>query len=203
MCGRVVLDFEVSELLNYYGLQGYDFFESYHQREIFPTDQIPILFRENDITVMKKLKWGFITEFTKSPIINARGETLQTKPIFKNRYINNRCIIPVSGFFEWQKDGNKKVKHLIKTKDNKIFPLAGLYGNFKDKLGNDYTGFVIITTVANEIIRPIHERMPVILDKEGVDIWINSKEKNLFILDEYLKPYKNELMAIQKIQNIS
>ena len=139
------------------------------------------------------MKWGFMPSFAKRPIINARSETVDMKPTFRYSFYNRRCIIPATSFFEWEKVKDKKIKRRIYTTDENIFSMAGLYNIFKDNDGIEYLAFTILTTEANERMKPIHHRMPVILPRDKEDLWINMRIKNPLALKELLIPYEQSL----------
>ena len=146
----------------------------------------------DDKTDIKLYKWGFSPSFTNNLIINARGESVDQKPTFKNSFLNKRCLIPVTGFYEWQNTDNKKNKYNITVKNEKVFSLAGIYDSFKNNNGDIKNAFSIITISANKKINPIHHRMPVIIEKQVEKTWLNSKIKNRKQLKNMLKPFPDE-----------
>lgn len=151
-------------------------------REILPTDYIPVVALNNSGNRhLGLVKWGFPGYQNKGVIINARAETLEEKPTFR-RILNNRCIIPASAYFEWQKaEGNKKIKHMIRP-DIPMFYMAGLFNTFQDHDGKSYAGAVIITTEPAPAIAHIHNRMPVILHPNQAGAWLkNSDYKQLLL----------------------
>ena len=129
--------------------------------EIRPTDQIPIITNENK---MVNMHWGLIVDWNKSPIINARSETIHQKPIFQ-AMLQNRCIVPATAYFEWRKEGGLKIKTRIYQQDQKIISFAGLF------VGDNFT---IITSRPASSIAHIHNRMPVILDHADEAVWLSS-----------------------------
>ncbi|MBI5326351.1 MAG: SOS response-associated peptidase [Ignavibacteriae bacterium] len=172
---------------------------------IAPTQDIAVVLNDgnNEITFVK---WGLIPFWSKDSSIgkkmfNARGETLLEKPSFKNLLKNKRCVVIADGFYEWQKlEGNpKKVRHFIKMKSNEPFVFAGLWDAWIDKsTGESITTATIITTEPNELIAEIHERMPVIISPEKIDLWLEQGDNNLPELLSFLKPYPAEEMEISE-----
>lgn len=132
--------------------------------------------------------------FAKRPLINARGETVDIKPTFQYSFYNQRCLIPATGFFEWEKAESKKIKRKISLNNERIFSMAGLYNVFKDNNGIEYYAFTIITTEANQEMKTIHDRMPVILNREKEKLWLNNNIKAPLILKDLLKPYEGILL---------
>ena len=135
--------------------------------EVFPTNTMPVLQWEQDKPAPNLMIWGF-PGFQKSrTIINARAETADSKPMFRNSLDEHRCIIPSTGFYEWDKD---KQKYLFRLPDEPELYMAGLF--------NDFAGeqrYCILTTAANASIEDIHSRMPVILPKNRLHDWLESR----------------------------
>lgn len=188
MCGRfMIFDEQENEELRRIvdgineRLRGMDNAPKLKTGEIFPTDYIPaVALKNNGDKHTGLVKWGFPGFQNKGVIINARAETLGEKPTFR-RVLKNRCIIPATGYFEWQQTSSGKVKHLIKT-DTALFYMAGLYNTFLDKDGKNYVGAVIITTEPAAAIAHIHNRMPAILRPEQADAWLKSTDCKQLLL---------------------
>ena len=132
--------------------------------EIFPTDLVPVLTPENRKAVPHLLTWGFPSFHGKSVIINARSETVHEKPMFRSSVDTRRCVIPSTGFYEWNCE---KKKFLYTLPDSPLLYMAGIYNRFEG--GNR---FVILTTDSNSSVRDVHERMPVVLATEQVEEWL-------------------------------
>lgn len=166
--------------------------------EIYPGDTVPIITPKNGEREVHAVKWGFPSPKGKELIINARCETVSEKPMFKAPFQKRRCLIPATGFYEWKKDGNKKIKHFISI-DNKLFYMAGLYWFFKDRNNENYIfpAFTILTTNANNKIQAIHNRMPVIIDENNMEKWLFSE--NTGELVSMLCPANNEKTYISEI----
>lgn len=123
------------------------------------------------------MKWGLVPFWAKdlkigNRMINARAETLDRKPSFRHFLKSKRCLVPSSGFYEWKRVGKSKVPHYIKLKKREIFSFAGLYDIWRDGEGNEHKTFTIITTEPNGTLKPIHDRMPVILRQECEEAWL-------------------------------
>ncbi len=169
---------------------------------IAPTQIIPAVLESEGERIVNALRWGLIPSWAKdasigSKMINARSETLAEKPSFRNAFKSRRCIIPASGFFEWLKKGSgAKQPFYFYLKDKDVFGFAGLYEEWLDReSGELIETCTIITTEANEVLEPVHERMPVILKAENYDLWLDEKEKNTERLQKLLVPYPSEEMA--------
>jgi len=134
------------------------------QGEIFPTDVVPVKTGKNRIVPMK---WGFIS-FDKKTIINARSETALQKPTFKKPMLENRCLIPASGYYEWRRGEEKKIKYQFYAPGRPVY-FAGCYRREK---GSPLCHFVILTRQAVNGLEKFHDRMPVIIPKELFNDWL-------------------------------
>lgn len=136
--------------------------------EIYPTHKVPILVNASDEKSVDAMTWGFPHFKGNGVIINARSETVYEKPMFRKHLATRRCLIPSTGFFEWsKKEGKNKGKYLFQLPDTPVLYMAGLFHQF-----NDENRFVILTTEANDSVRDIHDRMPVIVLKSYFDDWL-------------------------------
>ena len=123
------------------------------------------------------LRWGLVPSWSKEPggkrpLINARAEGIETKPSFRGPVRHRRCIVPASGFYEWRREGSRKQPFFVRPVADEVFALAGIWDHWEGKQGEVIESVAIITTSANELMQPIHDRMPVILGKEDVAAWI-------------------------------
>lgn len=132
--------------------------------EVFPTNLAPILIEEENKVEPVLSSWGFPKFNQKGVIINARSETAFEKRTFRDSLLNRRCIIPTTGFYEW--DSNKQ-KYLFLQEGDKALYMAGLYTMYQEELR-----FVVLTTQANESMVETHERMPLVIPKNDIDAWI-------------------------------
>lgn len=132
--------------------------------EIFPTDVAPILLPERNLVIPRLMVWGFPNFRNKGVIINARSETAREKKLFCSSLERRRCVIPSTGFYEW--DGAKR-KYLFNMPDSGMLYMAGIYSQFYGE-----NRFVILTAEANDSMAEVHSRMPVILPKDRIRDWI-------------------------------
>jgi putative SOS response-associated peptidase YedK len=133
-------------------------------------------------------------------MFNARAETIAEKPSFKNAFQKRRCLIPADGFYEWQKLGKVKKPFRFSLKSGEPFGFAGLYETWFPPDRQQINTCTIITTEPNDLIKPIHERMPVILSKDKEAIWIDLENQNQKELLSVLKPYAAEDMTMVEIK---
>jgi putative SOS response-associated peptidase YedK len=133
-------------------------------------------------------------------MINARSETLEEKASFKTPLRRKRCIVPVSGFYEWQAREGGKFPIYIYPKAQPIFALAGLWDSWRDPVsGDELRTFTIITTAANGFMRQYHERMPVILRREDYDLWLSPAEKTPDQLRPLLRPFDEDALTAHEV----
>ena len=167
MCGRYYIEISDEELQ-----EVCDALDK--SREVFPSDMVPIM---TNIGEYQSMKWGF-TGFDGKLLINARSETALTKPTFQDSMLKRRCVIPASGYYEWRRDGNKKIKHQIYIPGRPIY-LAGCFRQEKD---STHKRFVILTREAAGGLEKIHDRMPVIIPRCHIKNWLNG---NPDVISEY------------------
>lgn len=145
--------------------------------EIFPTNVAPVFLQEKDIVIPRLMIWGFPNFRNKGVIINARSETAREKRMFGASLEKRRCIIPSTGFYEW--DAEKR-KYLFNMPDSQMLYMAGLYSQFDGE-----NRFVILTAEANRSMAGVHNRMPVIIPKDRINDWIyDFKQTDDFIFHE-------------------
>jgi putative SOS response-associated peptidase YedK len=145
------------------------------------------------------MHWGLIPSWAKDPtighrLINARAETLAEKPSFRSAFRRRRCIIPANGFYEWMATSGRKQPYYIRPSKDELFGFAGLYEHWKGPDG-PVESCTIITTDANELMRPIHDRMPVILPVEAYAHWLDPENPDPGALTAMLRPAPAERMA--------
>lgn len=147
------------------------------------------------------LRWGLVPYWADDPkignrMINARSEGVADKPAYRSSFRKQRCLIPTDGFYEWKKEGKLKQPFHIRRKDRHPFAFAGLWARWKPKEGGGepLDTYTILTTGSNELIRPLHDRMPVILDRESFDLWLDPSVDDRERLQKLLVPYDGNVM---------
>ncbi|MFC2130756.1 SOS response-associated peptidase [Bacteroidota bacterium] len=203
MCGRFALSAQtdmVEKLLP----ELYSSSEIKPSYNIAPTQDVSVILDESpkEISIAR---WGLIPFWSKdksigSKMINARAETLTEKPSFKQLFNKKRCLIVADGFFEWKKidSSKRKFPYFIKMKTGEPFTFAGLWDIWKSHENNAITSTVIITTEPNEIVKPIHDRMPVIILPEEREFWL-SDDIDQVSLKKFLKPYPGDAMEAYEV----
>ncbi|MDE2135491.1 MAG: SOS response-associated peptidase [Alphaproteobacteria bacterium] len=180
MCGRFTNRYTWRELHALYMLSvGFPQSNFRPRYNIAPTQIAPVVRLEDGTREIAFLKWGLVPSWAKdanggAKLINARAETVADKPAYKNAFQRRRCLVIADGFYEWKKESAKaKQPYFITLKDNAPFAFAGLFEHWKPNDVSDLIEtFTIITTTANELIAPLHDRMPVILAPDNWPRWL-------------------------------
>jgi len=171
-----------------------------------PSQMLPVV--SNDAPDKFSLfRWGLIPFWAKdksigNKLINARAETIAKKPSFRTSFKRRRCLIPADAFYEWRKEpGTKnKIPYRIFLTDQPLFSMAGIWDQWKNPEGETIRSFSIITSSPNELMKEIHQRMPVILSKEAEMEWLKSDDQNQLL--ELLQPYPAKLMDAYRISEL-
>ncbi len=177
MCGRYTFFNNIDSLQHSLNIDVIDSNIINHQASynISPTQNAPVVFEENNKRILKNMRWGLIPSWAKdnsfaSKLINARAETIADKPSFKNLITTNRCVVLANGYYEWVNVDNKKQPYFIYSGENTMISMAGLWTEWKDVVS-----FTIITKKSNISISHLHHRMPLILQEEKIDSYLDKK----------------------------
>jgi putative SOS response-associated peptidase YedK len=143
---------------------------------VAPTQLAPILANRPE-RALEMARWGLIPSWADDPaignrLINARGESLADKRAFRDAFARRRCLVPADGFYEWQRAGKRKQPYFIHQAERRPFALAGLWERWKSPEGIWVISFTIVTCPANELLAPLHDRMPVVIAPEDWDRWL-------------------------------
>jgi putative SOS response-associated peptidase YedK len=189
MCGRFVRSTNIRDLGKIFDTEDVlsQLDPSYN---IAPTQPIAVIMVDGKRKLVS-MKWGLIPHWAKDPeigsrMINARAETIDEKPSFKHPLKRHRCLILADGFYEWKTEDKKKYPSYIHLKSSKPFAMAGIYDSWQSPTGEVITSCSIITTEANEFMKQIHHRMPVIINPEDYDVWLNPDVNDPVIIKNIL-----------------
>jgi len=199
MCGRFGFAVPKSSLMAHFEAQSFrgDYLERYN---VAPTQSVPVVVAPEGERIIEVMRWGLIPSWAKdlkkqSPLINARAETITEKPSFRSSFKSRRCLVPADGFYEWVPKDNGKAPYWIYKTDEGLFAFAGIWSEWGQ--GEDVIrSFSIITTGANEKLKALHDRMPVILDPEDYARWLDPALQDPVSL---LKAYPPEQMAYHEV----
>lgn len=168
-----------------------------------PTQSMPVVHSNEEGTgrILCLMRWGLVPSWADDTrignrLINARSEGVEKKPAFRAAFRRRRCLVPADGFFEWEKIGRKKQAFFITLNDGRPFAFAGLWEKWH-KHDENLESFTILTTDANDLVRPLHDRMPVILAPADYDAWLNPQLQDPHQLSALLHPFPES--AMQKV----
>lgn len=210
MCGRFTLTADPADLQEVFYWVNFGNADISPRYNIAPTQGVAVVANtgKNQIDFFT---WGLVPKWAKDPyigsrMINARCETLAEKPSFRSAYRYRRCLILADGFYEWQKipGSTIKIPTLIRMMDGQPFAFAGLWEDWHSPDGSQILSTTIITTEPNELVKPIHNRMPVILPPDQYQIWLSPGEMSPTHLDPLLRPYDTSTMeafTVSKLVN--
>jgi putative SOS response-associated peptidase YedK len=206
MCGRYVLRSRAEAIAEEFDLPDVPLLEPRYN--IAPTQPVAAVRidpqgHEREFTA---LRWGLIPSWADDPalgnrMINARSDTVADKPAFRHAFKAKRCLIVADGFYEWMKLDGRKQPHFIHLKDDRPFAFAGLWDRW-DKGGEPIESCTIITTDANELMAPIHDRMPVIIPKADYDLWLDPAIKDSRKLQPLLSPFDPDEMDAYPVSTL-
>jgi putative SOS response-associated peptidase YedK len=201
MCGRYSLGATAGDLQLRFGLTG-DRPETEPRWNIAPSQLAPVIV-QNGTRHAAEMRWGLVPSWAREATarystINARAETVAEKPTFRGPLRERRCLVPATGFYEWEarggaKRGARQPWH-IRLAGGDLFAFAGLYDIWRGPDGAPLASYTIITTAANDLVAPLHERMPVILPRELEAAWLDPDERDTGRLLALLQPYPAEAM---------
>jgi putative SOS response-associated peptidase YedK len=200
MCGRYRLSRRKQLVEEYFGAVSEDY--EWNPRYNVAPSQPVLTIRQDAREPVRKLstmRWGLIPSWAKDPgigykTINARAETVAMTPSFREPFKSQRCLIPVDGFYEWQKNGNTKQPYCFEVNDGELFAFAGLWDRWKNPQGEPIETCTILTTTPNSLLADIHDRMPAILQPGDYDLWLDTAFRNTGSVSEMLKPFDAALM---------
>ncbi|MFY0546188.1 SOS response-associated peptidase [Brevibacillus sp. H7] len=193
MCGRYTLATEPEDLMERFQLKSLPF-QLEARYNIAPGQLIPAIIGEQGERRIGQLRWGLVPYWAQDEkigykMINARAETLTEKAAFKQLFVRKRCLIPADGFYEWKQTEKGKQPMRILMRDGQLFSFAGLFDTWTSPDGRKVHTCTIVTTKPNELVKDIHDRMPVIIRQEDEDLWLDRDTFDAERLQSLLVPY--------------
>jgi putative SOS response-associated peptidase YedK len=200
MCGRYRLSRRKQRVEEYFDC-GSDEPDWSPRFNIAPSQPVPVI-RQNakePVRELSLMRWGLIPSWAKdssvaASMINARSETASTKPAFRDALKFRRCVIPADGFYEWSRTGKAKQPYCFEINERALFAFAGIWDRWKNAGGKWLETCSILTTTPNAVTSAVHDRMPVILDPDGYDLWLDPGMKDMATASELLRPCDARLM---------
>jgi putative SOS response-associated peptidase YedK len=204
MCGRYSLSIDFDVLEDRFTFRGGVQIPLRTKYNIAPTQEVLTVVNDGSENQAQVMKWGLIPFWAKDPkigsrMINARAETVVEKPVFREAFNKRRCLVVADGFYEWEKTPGGKVPMRIVLKSGEPFGFAGLWSTWKSPDGQSVKSCTIITTIANSLMEPIHDRMPVILSREAERDWLDVTQSDTAELRELLVPYAASEMETYQV----
>jgi len=205
MCGRYTLMKEKAELEGYFDAVMEDFESFGPNYNVAPTHTMPVVgANEDGHRTIRPFRWGLLPFWAKEQkvsysMINARGESVDSKKSYKGSFKRKRCLVPASGFYEWTgKKGNKTPYYIYPTHEE-LFSFAGIYNVWESPEGDKVPTYSIITTQANKKMSELHDRMPVMLLEEEWDEWLDPGNQNTKALKELLQPFPDDGIGFHQV----
>ncbi|MBQ35235.1 MAG: hypothetical protein CME04_02495 [Gemmatimonadaceae bacterium] len=192
MCGRFTLHHSTEDVAERFAVEQ-TLLELKPRYNIAPSQPVAAVI-QGESRVLQELKWGLVPSWARDPgignrLINARAETLADKPAFRTAFTRSRCLIPASGYFEWQRSGRLRTPMLLHRAGGEPFAIAGLYERWQTPEEGILRSCTIITTAPNEVAGGVHDRMPAILTAGGAEIWMDRELTDVDALSRVLRPY--------------
>lgn len=202
MCGRFVITSPPAALRQIFGYVEQPNFPPRYN--IAPTQPVPVVILENGGRHFRLMRWGLIPAWVKDPrkftlLINARSETIRDKPAFKNAIKRRRCLIPADGYYEWQDAGGRKRPFFIHRRDGSPVGFAALAETWMGPNGEEMETATIVTTNANSTLRPLHDRMPVVVPPDAFDLWLNTGEVDDKTAEGIIRPAPENLLLRHEV----
>ena len=209
MCGRFTLTATFEEIIDRFDIQSFLEEELYSPSyNIAPSQSVLAVINDGRVNRMGFLKWGLVPPWAKdlsigNKMINARAETISEKPSFRNAFKKKRCIVIADSFYEWKRHEDKtKTPMRIKLKSNEMYAMAGIWEGWKSPDGKTLYTCSVITTVPNDLMKDIHDRMPVILKREDEKIWLDPEISDTTRLKPLLVPFDENEMETYEVSSL-
>jgi putative SOS response-associated peptidase YedK len=207
MCGRVTVQTPAVDLAREFGLLGVRNAIERPRFNLAPTQMMPVVPNDGQ-RMLDTFRWGLIPGWAKdasiaNKLINARCETVAEKPSFRSALKRKRCLVLVDGYYEWKQDTKPKTPFFFHRKDRKPLALAGLWEEWTSpETGEVVRTCCLITTGPNGLVAPIHDRMPVILSKEGQEQWLRPEPQEAVALMPLLVPYAEDALDMYEVARV-
>ncbi len=200
MCARITITTTGTEIADLFGLS----YDMSHPKplqraryNVAPSTLIPVMRVVNGVRELADLRWGLIPHWNTNPkhigFVNARAETAPDKPAFRDPFRRRRCLVPADGFFEWKTSGKKKRPYFFRKAGGGMFVYAGVWDRWESPSGPVET-VAVLTVPANELVKPLHDRMPAIVGEGHFGAWLDPNETRPAKLLPLLQPYPVERM---------
>jgi putative SOS response-associated peptidase YedK len=207
MCGRFTQERSSSELAEIFEAEDLADLEG-DRFNVAPTDEANVIVQRSERRAVTRYRWGLIPHWAEDPRIgsrmfNARAETLARSPAFRDSFARKRCLVPVDSFYEWRREGNLRIPFRVVRDDSQPLALAGLWdGWHDDDTGEIRRTFTIVTSVPNSLMRPIHNRMPVVVPHEAWERWLDPALSQPAQLQGLLQPLEEDHLGAYEVSRL-
>jgi putative SOS response-associated peptidase YedK len=204
VCGRYVLE-QPDDISERFGARQVHL-ELPSVYNIAPTLELPVVVEDYDgERVVRLMRWGLIPRWQVWPRsgrpapINARAESVAEKPTFRESIRRRRCLVPVTGFYEWEQDQRSRTPYFVRLRDESLFAFAGIYDEVVQRGGARIASFAVVTTRANDLLAPIDNRMPVILRREYEGRWLSRQITDVDDLEPVMEPLESDRLVVHPV----
>jgi putative SOS response-associated peptidase YedK len=203
MCGRLGQSLSSQEIAEFFAATAQADAPGGHFN-IAPADTLSVVEVQEGLRVVRARRWGLVPRWASDPaigtrLINARAETVADKPSFRGAFRHHRCLVPTVVFCEWMTRPDGKAPYAVRHRDGRPLAVAGLSSTWEGPNGDRLDTFAVITTAANELLRPIHVRMPAILAPEAWDRWLDPASEDLDGLRGLLIPWPKDDLVVYPV----
>ena len=209
MCGRFTITRPLSDYADYFSVEAVRTEPLPPNYNVAPTQPVYAVAVHRGGRLLGALRWGLVPHWAAdlregARRINARAETLADKPVFRNAFMRRRCLIPADGFYEWKRlDGGARLPHYIRGTSGEPLAMAGLWSSWHDPAsGERIRSCAIITTRPNDLMRPIHDRMPAMVPRSDWEAWLDPGHADLAALSGLLGPAAEGMLTVYPVSTI-
>lgn len=205
MCGRYTIKPSMDEIEAFLNASAINYGHYHPSFNAAPAQNLPVAYKnEEEECVIESMNWGFIGWQPKAgerpfSIINTRDDKIPDKPMWYKAVSSRRCIVPISGFYEWKGPKGKKTPYYIYSASGPMLGLAGIYSNISPYEDRPIKTYSIITTSPNSMMKDIHNRMPAILHPTEFDDWLNPDVNNASLLLDLIRPYPDDALTFHEV----
>lgn len=208
MCGRFTSATDADDLVRFFAVEERKAAELPSSWNVAPTTEVYAVAEHDARRTLVSFRWGLVPHWADDPrigskLINARAETVASKPAFRDSLARRRCLIPADGFYEWQRQADgTRVPYFVRRVDGAPMALAGLWASWRDKGAQEPEWLrtcAIVTTNANDSLRPLHQRMPVVLEADAWDLWLDRDVSDADALTALLLPADDDVVTAHRV----
>lgn len=172
---------------------------------VAPTQPVRVVVQRAQDRFVEVHRWGLVPSYASSPaagarLINARAETVATSPAFRGSFARRRCLVPADGFYEWRREGRRRLPFLLYPAHDRPLAFAGLWAAWLDPQNGDWLiSCAVVTTRANDLVATLHDRMPVILDEAAAPVWLDPEVSDPGLLTDLLRPADDDVLLMRPV----